>query len=139
MLRDSEPRPSHVAARKLATVRATPEHFKVHEARCKHGIKVHSRRAVNEQQGEADDTAGVREDGSNASRRASTTFDSGGPQPSTPTMATSAPYYFIGPTRGMVLHKPTIKQPVELLHVVKEQYMTLHLGCEYLATCSTTS
>jgi hypothetical protein len=33
MLRDDEPSPSHEAARNIAAVRATPEHFKDHEAR----------------------------------------------------------------------------------------------------------
>jgi hypothetical protein len=59
MLRDGEPSPWQEAARNIATVRATPEHFKSHEARWKHDVKGYIHRAANERQGEADDTAGV--------------------------------------------------------------------------------
>jgi len=73
MLRHDKPSPSKETTRNIATVRATPEHFKDHEARWKHDVKGYSRRAANERQGEADNTAGVGGDGTRASSSSATT------------------------------------------------------------------
>jgi hypothetical protein len=76
ILRDDEPSPSHKAAENIAAVRATPGHFKDHEARWKHDVKGYSHRAANERHCEADSTVGVWGDEADSSGRASTTFAS---------------------------------------------------------------
>jgi hypothetical protein len=74
MLRDDKPPPSEETTRNIATVRATPKHFKDHEARWKQNVKGYNRRAGNERESEADITAGVGGDEADASGRAFTTL-----------------------------------------------------------------
>jgi hypothetical protein len=133
MLRHDKPLPSQEMTRNIATVRATPEHFKDHEARWKHDVKGYSRRAANERQGEADNTYGVGGNEAEASGRASTTFVNVEPRPCTPVADASAPTSSSRPTWDMLPHKPNIKETAEPLHVAKEQQLTLHLGCKYMS------
>jgi hypothetical protein len=132
MLRHDKPSPSQETTRNIATVRATPEHFKDHEARWKQDVKGYSRRAANERQGETDNTAGVGGDEADASGRASTTFVSIEPRPCTPVAGASAPTSPSRPIWDMLPHKLSIEETAELFHGPKEQHMTLHLGCQYM-------
>jgi hypothetical protein len=132
MLRHDKPTPSQETTRNIATVRATPKHFRDHEARWKHDVKGYSRRAANERQGETENTAGVGGDEADASGRASTTFVSVEPRPCTPVAGASVPTPSSRPTWDMLPHKPNIEETTELFHVAKEQHMTLHLGCQYM-------
>jgi hypothetical protein len=112
-----ESSPSHEAARNIATVSATPEHFQDREARWKHVVKGHSRRGAPKRQGEANDMADIGGDGADALRRASTTFANVEPQPSTSITAASAPPSSTRPPWDILPHRHTIKQMAELFHV----------------------
>jgi hypothetical protein len=127
MLRHDKPSPSQEMTRNIATVRATPEHFKDHEARRKHDVKGYNRRAANERQGEADNTPGVGGNEAEASGRASTTFVNVEPRPCTPVAGASAPTSSSRPKWDTRPHKPNIKETAELFHVAKKQHLTLHI------------